>query len=193
MKGTLYYNMLARRAVSEEAAFDELYEHFFPRVYNYVFARLKNAADADDVTSIAFLKMNNRLAGYDSSKAAFSTWFFTIVNHALVDHTRANKPQVSWEEFFSNEDCSPIPQEAGPEAKLLQAEGKSELLTAVGRLSEREQRLIELRFSMDMSHQEIAGALDMTGGSVRTALHRALEKLKKIMVKSDSDNYSLLS
>ena len=56
-----YYNLLAKRATTDEEAFEELYEHFFPRVYNFVYARLKNSADADDVTSTTFLKMNENL------------------------------------------------------------------------------------------------------------------------------------
>ena len=67
-----YYSALAQRAVNDEAAFEELYEYFFPRVYNFIFARLKNVADADDVTSITFMKMNENLESYDSTKAAFS-------------------------------------------------------------------------------------------------------------------------
>ena len=34
------YNMLAQRATTDEEAFEELYEHFFPRVYNFIYARI---------------------------------------------------------------------------------------------------------------------------------------------------------
>jgi RNA polymerase sigma-70 factor (ECF subfamily) len=97
-----YYNELARKAVNDENAFEELYEYFFPRVYNFVFARLKNVADADDVTSITFMKMNENLENYDPTKAAFSTWLFRIANNALIDNVRhqSKNNESEWEETF---------------------------------------------------------------------------------------------
>ena len=181
MEQSLYYSMLAQRAVRDEAAFEELYVYFFPRVYNFIYARLKNVADADDVTSTTFLKMNRQLADYDSSKGAFSTWLFAIASHALVDHTRSKRPCVSWEEFLEAEGSPMDSKEAGPEARLLRSERSAELLAAISRLSEREQRILTLRFWSGLSHQEIAAILDMSSGSVRTAQSRAIEKLKKIL------------
>ncbi|MBO4780145.1 MAG: sigma-70 family RNA polymerase sigma factor, partial [Selenomonadaceae bacterium] len=64
-----YYNDLAQRATTDESAFEELYEYFFPRVYNFIYARLKNSADADDVTSITFVKMNENLESYNPAVA----------------------------------------------------------------------------------------------------------------------------
>ena len=112
-----YYSELAKRATTDEQAFEELYEYFFPRVYNFIYARLKNSADADDVTSITFMKMNENLERYDSSKAAFSTWLFRITTNALIDHTRRRdkSEETEWEEFF--DPAAPEYQE--PEAQTL--------------------------------------------------------------------------
>ena len=102
MADSNYYNELAQRATTDEEAFEELYEYFFPRVYNFIYARLKNASDADDVTSTTFLKMNENLEYYDPAKAAFSTWLFRIANNALIDQTRRHEKnqETEWEEFF---------------------------------------------------------------------------------------------
>ena len=61
MSNKEYFNDLALRAISDEEAFVELYEYFFPRVYNFIFARLKNSADADDVVSVTFMKMTTTI------------------------------------------------------------------------------------------------------------------------------------
>jgi RNA polymerase sigma-70 factor (ECF subfamily) len=49
------WNLVARQAVADDVAFDELYEHFFPRIYNLIYARVKNAATADgrEITACA--------------------------------------------------------------------------------------------------------------------------------------------
>ena len=177
--GIDYYNDLARRAATDEEAFEELYEHFFPRVYNFVYARLKNSADADDVTSITFLKMNENLDLYDPAKAAFSTWLFRIASNALIDHTRRvdKSHETEWEEFF--DPSAPTHEE--PEVQMMSAETSRELLTALDKLNERERRIIELKFWGDMDTHSIAEVLNMTEGNVRVTLHRTLGKLKNIL------------
>ena len=173
------YNALARRAIVDEAAFEELYEHFFPRVYNFIYARLKNVDDADDVTSITFMKMNENLERYDPTKAAFSTWLFRIALNSIIDHTRRRdkSEETEWEEFF--DPAAPAYQQ--PEAQALTREGNRELLKALDGLKERERRIIELKFWGNLDSRSIAEALSMTEGNVRVTLHRALAKLKNIL------------
>ncbi|MCR5833939.1 MAG: sigma-70 family RNA polymerase sigma factor [Selenomonadaceae bacterium] len=174
-----YYNNLAQQAKTDEFAFEELYEYFFPRVYNFIYARLKNVADADDVTSTVFLKMNENLERYDPSKAAFSTWLFRIATNGIIDHTRHadRNNETEWEEFF--DPAAPSYEE--PEAKMMTGETNRELLLALDKLNERERRIIELKFWGDMDTRGIAETLDMTETNVRVTLHRATGKLKKFL------------
>ena len=174
-----YYNTLAKRAATDEDAFEELYEYFFPRVYNFIFARLKNSADADDVTSITFMKMNENLESYDSERASFSTWLFRIALNSIIDHTRRRDKnnETEWDEFFD----PAAPDYQQPEAQALTVEGNSELLKALGKLNERERRIIELKFWGELDSRAIAEILSMTEGNVRVTLHRALAKLKNIL------------
>lgn len=174
-----FYNELARRAIIDEDAFEELYEYFFPRVYNFVFARLKNVADADDVTSITFVKMNENLESYDPTKAAFSTWLFRIANNALIDHTRRHerKNETEWDDLLD----PAAPSREEPESVMMESETNRELLSALQKLNERERRIIELKFWGDLDTHAIAEVLSMTEGNVRVTLHRALGKMKNIL------------
>ena len=179
MAGLEYYNGLARRATTDEAAFEELYEYFFPRVYNFIYARLKNSADADDVTSVTFMKMNENLENYDPAKAAFSTWLFRIALNSIIDHTRRRdkSKETDWDEFFD-----PVaPEQQEPEAQVLAKEGNKSLLTAISKLNERERRIIELRYWGEQDTRTVAEILGMTESNVRVTLHRTLAKLKKIL------------
>ena len=174
-----YYNELALRATTDEEAFEELYEYFFPRVYNFIYARLKNSADADDVVSITFLKMNENLESYDPTKAAFSTWLFRIASNAIIDQTRhaSHNQETEWEEFFDPS----APEHEEPESRMMSSETSRELLLALDKLNERERRIIELKFWGDMDTRAIAEIVNMTEGNVRVTLHRALGKLKNIL------------
>ena len=174
-----YYSELARRATIDEEAFEELYEYFFPRVYNFIFARLKNVADADDVVSETFLKMNENLESYDPAKAAFSTWLFRIANNTLIDYTRRRDKnnETEWDEFLA----PAAPEHEEPEAVMMTSETSGELLHALNKLSERERRIVELKFWGDLDTRAIADVLSMTEGNVRVTLHRVLGKLKNIL------------
>ena len=179
MADNTYYNELARRAINDEDAFEELYEHFFPRVYNFIFARLKNSADADDVASITFMKMNENLERYNPDVAAFSTWLFRIASNAIIDRTRRrdNTQETEWDEFF--DPAAPEYQE--PEAQAVTNEGNRELLAALDKLNDRERRIVELKYFSEMDTRAIAELLSMTEGNVRTTLSRTLAKLKKLL------------
>lgn len=177
--GKEYYNELARVAITDEKAFEELYEYFFPRVYNFVFARLKNVTDADDVTSVTFMKMNESLSNYVPSKAGFSTWLFRIASNALIDHVRRQdrRKETEWEDTFE-----PVaPKKEEPESVVTTSETSQELLFALDKLNERERRIVELKFWGDLDTSSIAEVMSMSEGNVRVTLHRALGKLKKIL------------
>ena len=173
------FNELARQACTNEDAFETLYEHFFPRVYNFIYARLKNSADADDVTSITFMKMNENLEHYDPTKAAFSTWLFRIATNAIVDHTRKSnrRQETEWDDFFD----PAAPTQTEPEAQVLVAENNRELLKALDSLNERERKIIELKFFAELDSKSIATILSMSESNVRVTLHRTIAKLRSFL------------
>ena len=174
-----YYDTLAQRARTDEEAFEELYEYFFPRIYNFIYARLKNSADADDVTSTTFLKMNENLESYNPERAAFSTWLFRIANNAIIDHTRRidRNRETEWEEFFD----PAAPENEEPEHRMMRSEVSRELLAAIDKLNERERRIVELRYWGEQDTRTIAELLSMSESNVRVTLHRTLDKLKKFL------------
>ena len=177
-KGSSYYNALAVEAVADEQAFSELYEHFFPRIYNFLFSRMKMADAADEVTSITFEKMFVHLAEYQSDKAAFSTWLFRIAQNGMMDYFRRqeHKKEAVWEDFFD-----PADEGLTPESEALQQEGNAELLMALDGLKERERHIVELKYFSGLSNQEIAALEGISAGNVRVILFRAIGTLKKIL------------
>lgn len=175
-----WWNNLAKRAVADETAFDELYDHFFPIVYSLIYTRVKNSTVADDIVSDVFLKMTENLEKFDPDKASFATWLNRITFRTLTDYYRwqgYRQGNTEWDDALS----PAAPQKEEPEYKYLAAEGKKELLLALGKLSDREQRIIEMKFWGDMSNKEIAETLDMTASNVGVILHRAMGQLREIL------------
>lgn len=180
VKDKNYYNRLAELAIDDDEAFIELYEKFFPPVYGMIFARLKDSMAADDVVSEIFMKVALSLNKYDR-KFAFSTWLFKIATNTLIDYYRkqSRRHEESWEEFFEQE--APISEQ--PEEKLLSSERTKKLLTAMGQLNERQQRIIELRYWSGLSNVEIAEMLNLSASNVGFIHFQAIKKLRELLSK----------
>lgn len=174
-----YYNDLAIKAVDDIEAFNELYDYYFPRVYNFLFARLKDTTSTDDVISEVFIKVFNNLSKYNGQRGSFSTWLFRIAINQSTDYLRKiqNRKENTWEDFFD----PAIPHHEEPEAKLLINESKQELLKAMESLKERDRYILELKYWSDLSNKEIADIMDISPANVGIILFRAIGSLKKFM------------
>ena len=173
-----YYNRVAALAVNDDEAFIELYNKFFPPVYGMIFARIKNVAAADDVVGEIFMKVALNLDKYDR-KYAFSTWLFAIARNSLADYFRRQnrKREDSWNEFFDR--SAPINEQ--PEEKLLSDETIENLLRAVGKLTERQRKILELKYWADLANVEIAEFMNLSARNVGYLHYQAIKKLREMM------------
>lgn len=173
------WNIVAQQAIDDDNAFDELYEHFFPRIYNLIYARVKNSSVADDIVSDVFEKLVEHLGSFDSTKASFTTWLSRIATRTLTDYYRwqSHRQNVEWDDVFS----PTVDKKEMPDGQLLEKEGKKELLLALGKLSEREQQIIELKFWGDMSNKEIADTLGISAANVGVILFRAMGTMRQLL------------
>ena len=68
-------------------AFGEIYEAYFSRVFRYIFTRIGNRAEAEDLAGDVFLKALQAIGSYKPT-APFSAWLFRIAPNLVVDHLR---------------------------------------------------------------------------------------------------------
>ena len=186
-KNTVDYNLLAKRALEDDLAFAELYERFFDRVYNFIYAKLRNSADTDEVTNAVFYKIFMNLEQY-SGKGSFAGWLFAAANRSVIDFCRRKnkKRQIiteDWEEYLTEA----APEFEQPENKIMAKEKTKRLLNAVNKLNEREREIVRLKYWSDCSNAEIAEILNLTPSNVGVILFRALNKLKNIFVMEEAD------
>ena len=175
-----YYNKLAELAINDDEAFAELYEKYFPPVYGMIFARLKDGTAADDVVSEIFMKVALNLDSHDK-KYAFSTWLFTIARNTLADYYRRQirRFEESWDAFLERE--APISEQ--PEEKLLASERTEKLLRAVGKLTELQRRIIELKYWSELSNVEIAEILGLSASNVGFIHYQAMKRLRAMLAE----------
>ena len=146
--------------------------------YFTIFARVKNVADADDITSEVFTKAFLKLETYRGD-SSFSTWLFRIAYNAVTDHFRRSNRNLeeSWADFFEEY----APEFENPESKFFVDENSRELLRALGKLKEREQRIIELKYWSGLSHAEIGKILNLSVSNVGFIHFQAMRRLRDLL------------
>lgn len=164
-------------------ALSALYEYYFPRVYNYIYARVGERYTSEDLVSQVFEKVVDKIDSYKSERGRFSTWFFTIAQNTITDHYRKNRHQVEFTEV-SWEISS---KEPPVDELMILDEYKKDLLKSLYCLSERERNIISLRFWAELTNTEIAKIVNESDNNVAVILYRAIRRLKALMEEHSKD------
>ena len=173
-----YYNKVAALSVKDDDAFIELYNKFFPPVYGMISARIKDISVADDIVNEIFMKVALNLDKYDR-KFAFSTWLFAIARNTLADYFRRQNRnrEDCWSDF--SDFSAPISEQ--PVEKLLSEETIENLLRSMGKLSERQRKILELKYWADLANVEIAEIMNLSASNVGYLHFQAIKKLRELM------------
>lgn len=150
---------LVRRCVrADPGAFDELFEAWAPRVLATAWRILGDRHEAEDVLQEVFLKVHRRIGGFEF-RSTFSLWIHRIAVHESLNWKRRIRP----------------PPEPGPApAPPVDPEPAVELLRP---LSPPLRAVMVLRYASGFSYEEIADALSIPVGTVRSRLHEAHQRL----------------
>ena len=170
---------LIRRAQRGDGeAFRQLVEAYQTQVYRLAL-RMCGESAADDVTQEAFLAAWRALPDFRGD-CRFSTWLYRLTTNAGIDWLRREKRYRSTDDVTELElpDDAPSLQEQAE-----QSETQSAVRRALSRLSEEHRQVLLLRELQGMSYEEIAGALDLDLGTVKSRIARAREKLRKYFIK----------
>lgn len=164
--------LLVERAQQDPAAFGEIYERYYRRLYAYTYGRTHNPEDAEDIVSNTFLQAMEGLGRYEWRNVPFGAWLFRIASNQIAMHYRRSGRTVELDELALESSCE------GPEEEMLRSSDASELRSAVLQLKPDQQRVIELRYHQDLRNREIAGRMGRTEGAVKLLLHRATNNLR---------------
>lgn len=174
---------LVRRAQqNDHEALTRLYEEYFDRIYRYVFVKVGNRLDAEDIASQVFVKVVQSLPSYKLKGAPFAAWLFRIARNLIIDHIRkkSTKVETVWVETA----------DIGEEDPTRLAESNiamEEVGKAVRQLTTAQREVIEFRFVAELSIAETAKIMGKSEGAIKALQHSALEALRKRLVDKDHD------
>ena len=185
-EGALSDSTLAAAALDDRRQFAHLYERYADRLYRFARARTGSATVADDIVSDTMLAAMEGLAGFDPQRGTFAGWLFTIARRRMADRGRKRTRFRRLIERSSHRPTSAQDDMLDDTIRREEAQMVRQLLDG---LSERDRELVLLRYSAGLNSTEIADALGMTSGAVRTRLSRTLQRLATTLSdREDGEN-----
>jgi RNA polymerase sigma-70 factor (ECF subfamily) len=172
--------LIKRAKALEPGALAEIYERHIDPIYRYIYMRVRNQADAEDLTGQVFLKMIDALPGYRLQGVPFSTWLYRIAHNLVIDRYRRSS-RVPLELSEQLPDSGPF---ALPEARLQTSEDRRRLVAALGRLTDDQRQVILLRFIENVEVEQIARIMHRSRGAIHAMQHRALASLNRVLAEA---------
>jgi RNA polymerase sigma-70 factor (ECF subfamily) len=167
---------LIARAKSDKEAFGQLYEIYVDKIYNYVYYRTGNVADAEDLTARIFFRAMGHIDKYDDRGIPFSAWLYRIA-HNLVANWHRDR---SRRKIISLDDIAQWRIEGdSPELSTQLLEDRAMLLAAVRRLPADRQELLILKYVERLSNAEIGDIMGRSEGAIKSLYHRTLLSLRE--------------
>lgn len=171
--------LLVERSRDEADAFTGIYDRYFPVIHRYVAGRL-GPQIADDLSAETFLVAFRRRDRFDPARGAVRPWLFGIATNLVAQHRRMETRRY---QALARTGAEPAAE--SHESRVVAwvtAEGlQPQLAKALAALSRQERDVVLLAALSDLGHEEIAQALAIPNGTVRSRLSRARKKLRAVL------------
>ncbi|PIQ67850.1 hypothetical protein COY25_03150 [Candidatus Uhrbacteria bacterium CG_4_10_14_0_2_um_filter_41_7] len=167
---------LVERARVNDEAFGVLYEFYFKKIYGYTAKRVGHCQTTEDLVSQTFMKAFTKLDTYKKGTGSFKAWLYRIATNTIIDHYRkkGRRIEVDIEEIHHLESG-----ELAPELLTDRSIENVKIREVLSRLKEKEQEIIQLKFFGELSNDEIANVLQISGNNAGVKVHRALTRFKE--------------
>jgi len=170
-----------------EAAYRELLRRYERPVFSLIYRMVRDRAAAEDLAQETFIKVLNALHSY-RPEYKFSSWIFKIANNAAIDHLRRREvdtlsldgaPGARTADEVEATALQAADRRPTPLAAVESRELGSAIELAIAKLRPEYRACILLRHVEGRAYEEIADALDLPLGTVKTYIHRARLELRE--------------
>jgi RNA polymerase sigma-70 factor (ECF subfamily) len=171
---------IIQKAKKDPSAFRPLYEKYFKRIFLFIYHRVEDRNTSADLCAQVFLKALLKIDQFNERGLPFSSWLYRIAINECNDFFRKNKRAkvVYVEEPAFNH----LFEEMFPDDPREELEKK--LYSVLQKLKPEELQIIELRFFEDMPFKMVAEILNITESYAKVRTYRAIDKMKKIFLKT---------
>jgi len=187
-------SILIKRCLGGDAsAWEEIVRSHNRRIYNICYRFTGSQDDAEDLTQEVFIRIYRTLKSYDLERGAFATWVTTMTRNLLVDHFRKSKQ----DRMTDSMDASPSSDEDAPtlgdqirddkptpDASVATKETQVMVQQALQKLSPELREAVILRDLQDMDYRDIAAALKVPEGTVKSRINRGRTELARLLSRT---------
>ncbi len=170
--------LLIEAAQQDPARFADLYEVNFERVYAYAVRRVRDRAEAEDVTSEVFHQALANLKRFEWRGIPFAAWLFRIAANLISDRWQRSGQEIVDDEKIDAAQVSPI--------EIEEVERRATLFKLVDTLPAEQKNVVVLRFVEQKSIKEVAREIRKTEGAVKQLQFRALSNLRARLEGADA-------
>ncbi len=168
------YELVAALRQKENQAFSYLYDHYSGALYGIINQIVADTELSNDVLQETYVNIWRRIDTYDASRGRLFTWMLNIARNAAIDKTRSKGFQQSQRQI-SLADGEMIPAIVRPGVDDL---GLKKMIL---KLKDEQRLLIDLSYFQGFTHEQIAKALDIPLGTVKTRIRSALTQLRALL------------
>ena len=171
--------LVARAIRRDRDAFSQLYDRYFRRIYRYVWLKVNNKADAEDVTSAVFLNAWRCIDRFSPKHdGSFLAWLFKLAHNALIDRYRRERDTISLDALETGrlDGSSHQPEDALESRLTIMA-----VQQALRHLTNEQRDVVLLRFVEGFSAREVGDILGKHEGAVRGMQFRAIEAMRRAL------------
>jgi RNA polymerase sigma-70 factor, ECF subfamily len=161
----------------DASAMADLYDRFGRLVYSVIFAIVKDTGAAEDLLQETFLRIWNRMQGFDTERGALGPWLLTVARNRAIDYIRSAGARGEKNAFELEEREHPSLYKDA-EAQVLDQDQARIIRAAMAKLSENQRKVIELAYYEGLSQTEMAERMGEPLGTVKTWVRSALKKLR---------------
>lgn len=161
----------------DQAAFSTLYQLYVERIYNYIYYRVGNHHESEDLTSRVFHRALAHMHSYTHQGVPFSAWLYRIAHNLVANwyRDRSRRREIPLED-----DTTDFQSNSEPLERVIVKDQEKEILLKVIRMLPPErQQLIILKLVEGMSNAEIGEIMGKSEGAVKSLYHRTLDILRK--------------
>lgn len=153
-----------------------LYDEYFDKIAHYIYVRVGDRNEAEDLAGKVFLKALESLKSYKERGTPMQAWLFRIAHNVSVDHLRrkgrATTVPIDGVTVAGGED---------PVAMTEKSIEMEKVNKAIQKLTPEQREVVRLRFFGDLSSKEVGAILRKSDGAVREMQRAAVEKLRGIL------------